>query len=702
MPPKLRVVGANPFASEDDVRELARVKLESSGLTLEDAEGLGMEWLSAGETAALHETHWPLPALRIPYFSPREPNEPLRPGVDWPGFYRVRALREPTPKDKTFKKYLQPPDSSVAAYMPRTEPWAAIMDDYKRSIIITEGELKAACTCKFGLPTIGLGGVYSFRAVRAGHMLLPELAAFVWPRREVFIIFDSDARRNENVCRALWELAEELLSRGARPRTVILPDDGTEKYGLDDLLVKEGRSALDKLLLDSDPLTMAETLWNLNQEYAYIEEPGLIVKQTTGFLMKPEAFKNHAITKTYMENRLLPNGSISRLKVSAAPAWVGWGLRTTARAISFMPGKTPKAIVEDEGVKYFNTWPGWWAEPLKKDVRLFKQLLDHLFEGARPEAKAYFLQWLAWPVVHPGSKMLVSAVCFGTEQGTGKSLIGVTMGKIYGPSNYTMITQENMESSFNNWANSRQFVMVDDVTATDRRRDIDRLKAMITRETVWINIKHVPEYSVADCTNFYFNSNRHDALFLDGNDRRFFVHEVLAKRLTDDFAQNYDAWLHGPDCGAAVHYFLKNEVDLTGFNPNAAPPMTAAKQKMIGLARTDIEDWLARLLESPDDYLKLGDIPMRGDMFTLSEVRACFETYQGKPLELSQLSQIGLSRKLHSQGVRQLEDGKNVYVPGRKLDRYWILRNREKWHKASLDAAKRHLGEIAALNRFKG
>jgi hypothetical protein len=357
--------------------------------------------------------------------------------------------------------------------------------------------------------------------------------------------------------------------------------------------------------------------------------------------------------------------------------------------------------VDEDGVPVFNTWEGWGAEPKKGDAKLFKHLIDHLFAGAPPEAKAYFLQWLAWPVVNPGSKMLVSTVCHGVSQGSGKSLVGVTMGRVYG-SSYTMVTQENMESAFNNWANSRQFIMVDDVTSTDRRRDIDKLKAMITRGTVWINIKHVPEYSVRDCTNYYFTSNRQDALFLDQNDRRFFVHEVLSKPLAREFYDKYDAWLKGPDCGAAMHYYLKHDIDLTGFNPNAAPPMTAAKLKMANLARTDIEAWAAEMLGAPDEFLKIGEIPMRGDLFTLTEIRSMFEAYQGKPLELSQLSQIGLSRKLHSQGVRQVDDGKNIYVPGRKLDKYWILRNREKWHKASVESAKRHLGEISAANRFKG
>src|SRR6185503_12648482 len=138
-------------------------------------------------------------------------------------------------------------------------------------------------------------------------------------------------------------------------------------------------------------------------------------------------------------------------------------------------------------------------------------------------------------------------------------------------------------------------------------------------------IKHVPEYSVRDCTNYYFTSNRQDALFLDQNDRRFFVHEVLSKPMSPEFYAKYDAWLKGPDCGAAMHWFLKNEVDLTGFNPNAAPPMTAAKQKMVGLARTDVEDWISQVLEAPDEFLKIGEVAMRGDMFTLTEIRACFE-----------------------------------------------------------------------------
>ena len=695
---KLRVVPQ--FAAPDDVDALAEEKLSSSGISKADAVRLGIEWLSADAVKTLHQGHWVLPALKINYFSAKDPEKPLKPAPNWPDFYRLRALREPVPKDKNFRKYLQEENSGLCAYMPRILRWDEIMADYTVPIIITEGELKSACACLHGYPTIGLGGVYSFRATRAGHMLLPELVDFVWPRRQVHIIFDSDARENEQICKALWELAEELQSRGAMPCTVMLPSDGPDspKVGLDDLLVKEGKKALDALLEDSEPLTLASTLWGINETFAYIEEPGLVVRQATGFMMKPDAFKSHALPKLHMENRLLPNGVVSKQKVKAGEAWIDWGLRKTARKVSYKPGDKPLSVVEEDGVPVFNTWVGWGAEPKKGDVRLFKQLVDHLFAGADSASKEYFLKWLAYPVANPGVKMFVAAVFIGLEHGTGKSLIGSTMGKVYGV-NYMPINQENMEGSFNSWANSRQFVMVDDVTSTDRRRDIDRLKAMITRETVWINIKNLPEFPVTDCTNFYFSSNRPDVLLLDANDRRFYIHEVLSKPLPAEFYLRYDAWMRGPDCGAAMHYYLKHEVDLTGFNPSAAPPMTAAKAKMIGLARTDIESWLTQLLDAPDEFLCLGEMKLRGDMFTLSEIRAAFEAYQGKPLEISQIT---LSRRLAALGVRQVNEGKNLYVPGRKLDTYWILRNREKWHKAPLDHVKRHIGEVTASSRMRG
>src|SRR5690606_17830809 len=153
----------------------------------------------------------------------------------------------------------------------------------------------------------------------------------------------------------------------------------------------------------------------------------------------------------------------------------------------------------------------------------------------------------------PGVKMFSSAVVYGIKHGTGKSLIGYTLGRIYGK-NFTEIKQKDLHSQFNEWAEARQFVMGDDITGSDKRHDADILKTLITQQELRINPKYVSSYVVPDCINYFFTSNQPDAFFLEDDDRRFFVHEVKVGPLPEEFYMDYELWLHTGGAAAVFHY----------------------------------------------------------------------------------------------------------------------------------------------------
>jgi hypothetical protein len=692
--PKLRVVSA-PFATPDDVVALAEAKLASSGLTLKEAEDLGISWLTAEETKAEDESLWYLPALKIRYFDPWT-GAAQKPRPNWPEFNRYRALRDPVPLPDDFAKYRQPPDTSVCAYFPKRSDWSEILTNYKIPLIVTEGEIKAAAGSKHGFPTIGLGGVDSWRAMKQGFSFLPELAKITWPRRETFIIFDSDARSNQHVLGALMRLAEELQDRGALPRTALLPELAKDrKTGLDDYLVAHGSEALKDLLRRSDHLLIAKNLWEANKTYVYVHTPGVVVEQPTAELIKPDALRSHTTAAATHEMRLMPNGAITHVKRKIGDAWLDWPLRSEVKRIEYLPGAAPRAIVEHNEERLYNVWPGWACQPAKGDVKPWLKLVDHLCKGLELDAKKWLVQWFAYPLQNPGAKLLMSVVAFGRGQGTGKTLLGETMRYIYGE-NFASISQEAFSGSFNAWASGKQFVCGDDVTSTDKKRDLDKMKMAITQTSITINEKFKPPYTIRDTIAYYWSSNHCDVLALEEMDRRFFVLEVTASPLPREFYQTYDVWMKGAGAAALFDYLL--HVDMAGFDPGAQAPDTAAKRGMIQLARTDVDKWIIDMLSAPDEFLKVGDAPIKGDLLTLAEIRAAYETVnQGQ----AQLSQVGLNRKLAQHGVKMINGGENVYIPHRKLAAYYIVRRREHWTKQSLDAQKRHIGQIAAENHMR-
>lgn len=676
---------------DSKVKELVQEKLASSGLDLDDAKQLGMEALTGFSTQQLHRTFEPLPSLKIPYFG--MDGKPMQPMPEWPQFYRVRYLEAPATfdaqTDAKTPRYVNEPDAGVAAYFPRlkTMNWLEIAQDPDEPIILTEGELKAAKACKEGFPTVGLGGVFNFRSPKIGVVWLREFEDIVWVKRHVYICFDSDYRTNPNICSALNKLGEELIERGAIVYMVSLPevmDDPEAKTGLDDFFVAEpnAEEQFRDLLHYAEPLGLAKPLWSLNDQVVYVRDPGLVINRHTDQKMSPSAFKEHAFSVgRFMEQRVRADGSMSYVKVAASAAWLCWPLRFEVERLTYQPGQDRLIEMEDNRT-LLNSWKGWGVEPKKGQVKPFLQLLDHLFSGAPAEARQWFIRWLAYPLQHPGTKMFCAAVMYGVRHGTGKSLVGYTMGRIYGD-NFVELSKTDLQEGDNDWAEAKQFVLGDEVTSGASRDMADKLKKFITQREFRINIKYVPRFTIQDFINYYFTSNHPDAFFMEDDDRRMFVHEVVVGPLADKFYDDYMAWLDGGGASALFHYLLN--LDLGDFNPASAALNTAAKERMILDTKSDLADWVARLKAAPEEMLKAGSASLKRDLFTNKELLLLYD-----PDQRTGTTGNGLGRELRRSGIPMAYGGRLITGDGFN-DRFYILRNETKWLNADRKALLKHL-----------
>lgn len=658
----------------------AQAKLSLSGLTVADANALSIEFLSAKQTAFLGLL--PHPALKFNYLGPDK--EPMVPHQGDDPFFRVRYLPDPASLDGQTEKpprYAQLAGTGVAAYFPALVDWRALVADANQPLILTEGELKAACATKHDFPTVGLGGVYSWRSVGRGVEFLPELESISWVKRHVYLCFDSDYRQNGMVCAALGELANELADRGAWVKLVMLPTLAeAPKTGLDDFLVSEGAEAFLKLLQQASPLGLSAPLFALNEKYTYIENPGLVVGRETRQRITPSNFTEHLeATKKYREP-YLKNGEVQYKRVAAAKAWLTWPLRRQAPRLTYAPGLP---LDTEEGL---NLWPGWGCQPKQGDTRPFFRLLRHVLTGAEDWVEKWLLRWMAYPLQNPGAKMYTSLVVFGATEGTGKSLLGYTLGRIYGK-NFGEIGQRDLHADFTGWGESKQFVMGDDVTGSDRRQDADHLKKLITQREFTVNVKYIPTYTVPDTINYYFTSNHPDAFFLGDTDRRYFVHEVTAAALPADFRDAYRPWFDG-DGPAALFWHLLHKVDCTGFDPAAPAPLTAAKERMREDVQSDVGAWVRRLMRDPEPVLKVGEVGLTADFYSATDLLRLYD-----PMGRSRVTSIGLGRELRRAGCKMAAHGLQIRTPIGSY-RFYIVRNVEKWARATEVECLQHLKEV--------
>jgi len=655
-------------------KELALADLARSGLGIAEAKALKLEALGPREVSKIHTSFKRAPSLKIPYFDLA--GKPTK-------FFRLRYL-ELNGVDRLARKpmrYAQLPGTAPEVYFPPLGgfDWRVLAKATDRAILITEGEKKAAAATAAGFPTIGLGGVWSWKSKKRGIGLVSALRDEIsWKERKAYFVFDSDYKSKPDVAAALTALAGELGALGAKPFLVALPEleDGG-KTGLDDFLVARGRAALAAALVDAEPFSMLEELWKLNTEVVYVRSPGIIIVHADGRKLAPASFKEHAYSNRYYYERTVDAKGNERLaKKPAAPAWLAWEQRAELARLTYAPG-APHITEAGEA----NLWRGWGCEPKRGDVAPWRKLLDYVFADDA-DARRWFESWCAHPLQNPGAKLYSACLVWGVKHGTGKSLIGLSLARIYG-ANATIVNDQHLASSFNEWAEAKQFVIGDDVMSGEHRSRLavaDRLKAMVTQETIRINQKYVPSYEVPDRINYYFTSNHPDAFFLEDTDRRYFVWEAPTEPLALEFYHKvYDPWLRS-DAGPPALFEHLLGLDTSGFNPKAPAPETAAKLAMIADSKSDVGSWCFALRENPDAVLKLGAAPIAGDLFTNTQLLRMYD-----PDGTKRVTANGLGRELKRAGFRQVNGGA-VVLTAHGPQRLYAIRNPKRWLKTKPDA----------------
>lgn len=230
-----------------------------------------------------------------------------------------------------------------------------------------------------------------------------------------------------------------------------------------------------------------------------------------------------------------------------------------------------------------NTWKGWPMLPKEGSCERLLELIEYLC-SADPngrEAMEWLLNWMAYPLQHPGAKMS-SAVIMHGPQGTGKSTVFQTLAKIYG--DYaTVLNQRGLEDKFNSdWADSKLFILAEEVVTRAEMWHIkNELKELVTGDWIRINPKNVAAYRQRNQVNIAYLSNEHQPLPLENDDRRHLV-IYTPPALGEDFYDEVQIELERGGGAAFYSYLLQR--DLGSFHPKKRPPMTEAKGKLIAIS----------------------------------------------------------------------------------------------------------------------
>ena len=257
--------------------------------------------------------------------------------------------------------------------------------------------------------------------------------------------------------------------------------------------------------------------------------------------------------------------------------------------VEWHPGK--KEIFEVPGVddsvkKVFNLYQPPTLKPIEGDVTPFLDFMEDRF-GSFPIGLKCLLDRVAWSVQFPGKKCNINVLAYSKEQGTGKSILGVIMGKIHGMPNYANVTMDDFLSGWGDTVMMKLWVDVEEAHSqgTNRKKLLSILNRYSTVKVATLNKKYGEFIQVELLAMLYLTTNFDTAMSITDEDRRY-----LILRCDNDKPelkqQNYEEgnalgkWLEEEQGYEIVYHYLLNR-DLSSFEPYAPVPRTPWKDEMI-------------------------------------------------------------------------------------------------------------------------
>ncbi len=407
---------------------------------------------------------------------------------------------------------------------------------------------------------------------------------------------------------------------------------------------------------------LEELDWNRSTPVRPAQAEGGGVRELTPITSTQELFDRFAIiyghNKSLFDFRERMLLSIDDMKnaCSGRETWRDWMESQDKKIVrienvGFDPGADDPKIT-------CNLWGGWPSKPKEGGCDRLLELLAYLCSNEQNHKDLYdwILNWLAYPLQHPGAKMKTAIVVHGPQR-VGKNFFFESYMEIYGQYGQ-VIDQDALEDKYNDCFSRKLFLIADEVIARQELFHVkNKLKGMITGRRIRINPKNVKSYWETNHCNLVFLSNETQPLVLELDDGR---HVVLwtPPKLSIDYYKEIEQEV--ADGGIAALYYFLMDRNLGDFGPHTAPPMTAAKRDLMDLSMDSTArfciDW------SKERIPHVPFVPTKSTLLYALYREWCgrcgYPRYAPEPRFLAEISKRGgmqkiIGRYLNGSGIKQ-------------------------------------------------
>jgi hypothetical protein len=256
--------------------------------------------------------------------------------------------------------------------------------------------------------------------------------------------------------------------------------------------------------------------------------------------------------------------------------------------------------IDRNGVSCFNLYRAPVVRP--GDANDVARWLDHVHRVYDNATEAdHIVNWLAHRVQRPDEK-INHALVLGGLQGIGKDSLIEPVKAAVGPWNFAEVSPQQLLGRFNGFLKSVVLRISEarDLGDINRYAFYEHLKAFIAAppDVLRVDEKYLREHSILNVVGIILTTNhKSSGIYLPADDRRHFV--AWSKLTKDDFSPAYftDLWTWYRNGGADNVAAYLRTLDLTGFDPKAPPPKTAAFWDIVDANRAPEDAELADALE---------------------------------------------------------------------------------------------------------
>lgn len=338
------------------------------------------------------------------------------------------------------------------------------------------------------------------------------------------------------------------------------------------------------------------------------------------------------------------------------------------RGTTYLAGRA-KFIHQGEDI-YLNLWKSSDVVPVKGDWSTIAKHFEFVIVDA--EQRGHWYNYLACKFQRPSLKLKHVLLLTG-GQGIGKSFFGSLFKFMLGSQNVGIAETSHLRSEFNSLFVNKELIIIEELMAAKHLETENMMKPLISEATIMCNEKCIPRFEAKTPLAFLAFSNFKKCINLSEDDRRWHVVHSDATKQPPEY---YDALFAAiEDEGPAFMHYLMHEHDLSGFNPNAAPPMTDAKECLIHRSFTPVRAALTDLIES-------GLQPFHKDIVSSAEI----------DLHLSMCPNVS-ARSRETRNVTDTLKQMGKSSLGQRMVKgvrhsLWIIRNQEKWSQAESEAIR--------------